>query len=77
MGVGPDSPKISAKVDVWSCGVIVYQMLLGKKPFGNDMSQQSLLANNIIKPGVRVTFPAKPALPADAKVALGAPRLAT
>eukprot|EP01090_Pellita_catalonica_P004936 TRINITY_DN1474_c0_g1_i4.p1 TRINITY_DN1474_c0_g1~~TRINITY_DN1474_c0_g1_i4.p1 ORF type:complete len:678 (+),score=129.02 TRINITY_DN1474_c0_g1_i4:147-2180(+) len=35
-----NKPKISSKVDVWSVGVIFYQLLYGKKPFGDECSQQ-------------------------------------
>ena len=33
-------PRISNKVDVWSVGVMFYQCLFGKKPFGHDQTQQ-------------------------------------
>jgi tousled-like kinase len=30
----PYNPQISSKVDIWSVGVIFYEMLFGVKPFG-------------------------------------------
>lgn len=36
---GEKAPLVSAKVDIWSVGVIFFQMLYGKKPFGEGMSQ--------------------------------------
>ncbi|RYH08154.1 hypothetical protein EON65_41155 [archaeon] len=31
---GPEPPRISSKVDVWSVGIIFYQMLYGYRPYG-------------------------------------------
>jgi serine/threonine protein kinase len=66
--VGPNSPKISSKVDVWSVGVIFYQALYGEKPFGHNQTQQSLLQNNVILNAREVVFPDKPKVSQDAKV---------
>jgi len=59
-------PKISSKVDVWSVGVVFYQMLFGKKPFGNNLSQQKILQDNVISTSV-LEFPAKPVISKEAK----------
>lgn len=64
--VGKDPPKINSKVDVWSVGVIFYQMLYGKKPFGNNLSQQKILAENVIANSV-LEFPSKPVVSQEAK----------
>lgn len=54
---GPSPPKISSKVDVWSVGVIFYQMLFGKRPFGDGMSQEMLLTEQTILNAREVKFP--------------------
>ncbi|XP_068747378.1 serine/threonine-protein kinase tousled-like 2 [Montipora capricornis] len=65
--VGKEPPKISSKVDVWSVGVIFFQMLYGKKPFGHNQTQASILENNTILKAREVEFPAKPVVSNEAK----------
>eukprot|EP00906_Rhabdomonas_costata_P012925 RCo018570 len=60
-------PKISAKVDVWAAGVIFYQVLFGRKPFGNDASQQQLVTERIILNAHTVEFPSKPPVSSETK----------
>ncbi|XP_030629110.1 serine/threonine-protein kinase tousled-like 2 [Chanos chanos] len=65
--VGKEPPKISNKVDVWSVGVIFYQSLYGRKPFGHNQSQQDILQENTILKATEVQFPAKPVVSSEAK----------
>jgi tousled-like kinase len=55
--VRQDNVRISNKVDVWSIGVIFYQMLFGMRPFGDDQSQDMVLRNHIMLNAREVTFP--------------------
>lgn len=64
---GPAPPKISSKVDTWSCGVILFQMIYGRRPFGHDMSQEQILHAGTIRNAKEVDFPSKPAISAEGK----------
>ncbi|XP_038044627.1 serine/threonine-protein kinase tousled-like 2 [Patiria miniata] len=65
--VGQEPPKISSKVDVWSVGIIFYQCLYGKKPFGHNLSQASILEQKTILKATQVQFPTKPVVSSEAK----------
>jgi tousled-like kinase len=59
-------PRISTKVDVWSTGIIVYQMLYGCKPFGNRLSQQEMITLVKSQRNI-VSFPDHPVVSEEAK----------
>ncbi|XP_032384829.1 LOW QUALITY PROTEIN: serine/threonine-protein kinase tousled-like 1 [Etheostoma spectabile] len=65
--VGKEPPKISNKVDVWSVGIIFFQCLYGRKPFGHNQSQQDILQENTILKATDIQFPVKPVSSNEAK----------
>lgn len=46
-------------MDVWSIGVIFYQMLFGKRPFGDGVSQDRILSDQTMLNAHQVKFPDK------------------
>lgn len=55
---------------MWSVGVIFYQCLYGKKPFGHNQSQATILEENTILKATDVQFQPKPVVSNEAKVRL-------
>ncbi|CAD8067384.1 unnamed protein product [Paramecium primaurelia] len=64
---GDQPPNISNKVDIWSLGVIFYEMLYGMKPFGQGYSQETILKEKIILKSECVNFPTKPIISNECK----------
>lgn len=61
------TPLISSKVDVWSAGVLFYQMLFGRRPFGHDQTQERILREDTIIKARKVEFPSRPSISNEAK----------
>ncbi|KAK4279196.1 hypothetical protein QN277_016941 [Acacia crassicarpa] len=61
------TPLISSKVDVWSVGVLFYQMLFGRRPFGHDQTQERILREDTIIKARKVEFPTRPTVSNEAK----------
>ncbi|KAI3450793.1 hypothetical protein Pfo_007458 [Paulownia fortunei] len=61
------TPLISSKVDVWSVGILLYQMLFGRRPFGHDQTQERILREDTIIKARKVEFPSRPSVSNEAK----------
>jgi len=63
-----EPPKISNKVDVWSTGVIFFELLYKRRPFGHGQSQEALLRSCMAATQpFALEIPAMPKVSADAK----------
>merc|ERR1712194_990111 len=68
MGSGQgEPPKISNKVDVWSTGVIFFELLFARRPFGHDQSQEAMLRAAMAGQTFAVEIPNTPKVSADGK----------
>ncbi|KAK1354368.1 Protein kinase domain-containing protein [Heracleum sosnowskyi] len=61
------TPFISSKVDVWSAGILMYQMLFGRRPFGHEKTQEQILREDTIIKAHRVEFPPRPTVSTKVK----------
>lgn len=52
--------KISNKVDIWSTGVIFYELLYGRRPFGHGMTQEAILTKKVIVNAKQANFDISP-----------------
>lgn len=65
---GDAGTEVSCKLDVWSVGVIFFEMLYGRRPFGHGMPQSKV--NGVLLGANKVEFP--PQTPMKYKVSEGA-----
>lgn len=61
------STSISPKVDIWSVGVIFFELLYGIKPFGQGMMQSDILKQRVMLRATNVDFPETRKVSSDIK----------
>jgi tousled-like kinase len=65
-----NTPSISSKVDIWSIGVILYEMIYAKRPFGHSMTQEKIFKEGVMRNAKCVDFPIKPMISEECRVSL-------
>ena len=48
-------------------GVMLFQMLYGRRPFGEGLSQEEIMREQVMLKARQVAFPARPAVSAECK----------
>ena len=59
--------NISSKVDIWSIGVILFEMFFRKKPFGQNYTQDKLLKERVMQNAKVLEIPNKPNISEECK----------
>ena len=59
--------NISSKVDIWSIGVILFEMFFRKKPFGQNYTHDKLLKERVMQNAKIVEIPNKPNISDECK----------
>jgi len=60
------SPTINSKVDVWSTGVVFFELLFNRRPFGEGQSQDAFRRQTAVEGTFDLVFPATPKVSAEA-----------
>merc|ERR1712113_738010 len=60
-------PKINNKVDVWSTGVIFYELLFNRRPFGHGQSQDAFMRTAGMEGTFEIVIPPSPKVSPEAK----------
>ncbi|CAE7505940.1 TOUSLED [Symbiodinium natans] len=61
------SPTISSKVDVWSTGVVFFELLFNRRPFGEGQSQDAFRRSTGIEDTFELVIPTAPRVSNEAK----------
>ncbi|CAJ1389463.1 unnamed protein product [Effrenium voratum] len=64
------SPTISSKVDVWSTGVVFFELLFNRRPFGEGQSQDAF-RRQAAEDAFELVVPPSPKVSPEAKVFIG------
>lgn len=60
------SPTVNSKVDVWSTGVVFFELLFNRRPFGEGQTQDAFRRQRAVEGTFDIVFPASPKVSAEA-----------